>query len=85
MQIIKINYSTLVFSAVCRTLQVLGRVTKVSQGILFVKELLMLRWSEIFLAGCTSAEPDSASFRQNKYNHLYYYPIKNRSIYNQCG
>ncbi|MEJ7736982.1 MAG: hypothetical protein WKF97_20070 [Chitinophagaceae bacterium] len=33
-----------------------------------VKELkICLRCPELFLAGCTSAEPVSASFRQNKY------------------
>jgi|GEM_PF-6253308 len=33
-----------------------------------IKELYMLRCPELFLAGCTSAEPVSASFRHNKYN-----------------
>jgi hypothetical protein len=36
-----------------------------------VKELIyMLRCPELFLAGCTSAEPVSASFRQNKYRQI---------------
>ena len=36
-----------------------------------VKELkYMLRCPKIFLAGCSSAEPVSASFRQNKYNFI---------------
>ncbi len=36
-----------------------------------VKELkYMLRCPEIFLAGCSSAEPVSASFRHNKYSFI---------------
>ena len=38
---------------------------------LTIKELkYMLRCLEIFLAGCSSAEPVSASFRQNKYSFI---------------
>jgi hypothetical protein len=77
---ITINLLTLVYAAVCRTLHVPIRDATVSRKILFVKELLMLRWSEIFLAGCTSAAPDSASFRQNKYNHLSHMKMEIRSI-----
>lgn len=36
--------------------------------VIDVKEQKMRRCPELFLAGCTSAEPVSASFRQNKYN-----------------
>jgi len=36
-----------------------------------VKELIyMLRCPELFLTGCTSAEPASASFRQNEYSQI---------------
>lgn len=50
-----------------------------------VKELFMLRCPELFLAGCTSAEPVSASFRHSKYkmNKINYPKIN--SAETQCG
>ena len=38
--------------------------------VIDVKEQMMRRCPELFLAGCSSAEPASASFRQNKCNKI---------------
>jgi len=50
-----------------------------------IQRTIMLRCPEIFLAGCTSAAPDSASFRQNKDNDLSYKSIYVIMAKSQCG
>lgn len=51
----------------------------------FVKELPHAPIPEIFLTGCSSAEPVSACFRQNKYIHILHCRVKIKPFITQCG